>query len=104
MDKSEALNKVAMFIQAVVDEYNPSQIILFGSFARGTQNENSDIDIAVVMDKVEGSFLDKEARLYKIRRNIDTNIEPILLESSSDESGFLNQILSYGEVLYTKSA
>ena len=104
MDKTEALKNITLFIQAVVNEYNPSQIILFGSFARGTQTENSDIDIAVVMDKIEGSFLDKEAGLYKIRRNINANIEPILLESSSDNSGFLKQILSYGEILYSKSA
>lgn len=104
MDKSEALKKAALFIEAVVGEYNPSQIILYGSFAKGTQNEESDIDIAVVMDNIDGSFLDKEARLYTIRRNIDLNIEPVLIESSSDESGFLNQILSYGEVLYSKTA
>ncbi len=104
MDKSEALKKVGLFIEAVVGEYNPAQIILFGSFARGTQNDNSDIDIAVVVDKIEGSFLDKEARLYTLRRNIDASIEPILLETAADASGFLEEILSYGEVIYTKSA
>ena len=94
MDKKDALKNIPLFIEAVVNEYNPSQIILYGSFARGTQSENSDIDIAVVMDKIEGSFLDKESGLYKIRRNIDSNIEPILLESSSDNMDFLNIFLA----------
>ena len=38
----------------------------------------------------------------KIRRSFDNNIEPILLESNNDRSGFLEHILSYGEILYEK--
>ena len=104
MDKREAIEKVSLFIEAVVDEYNPSQIILFGSYARGTQSESSDIDVAVVVESIEGDLLDKKARLFKIRRSIDCSIEPILLEKAFETSGFLEEILSYGEVLYTKSA
>ena len=52
MDKREALEKVSEFIKVVVEEYNPLQIILFGSFARGTQNEDSDIDVAVILETV----------------------------------------------------
>ena len=104
MDKREALEKVAEFIKVVVVEFDPLEIILFGSFARGTQNEDSDIDVAVILETVEGDLLDKKARLYKIRRGIDAAIEPLLIECSTDKSGFLDQIRSCGEILYTKSA
>jgi signal-transduction protein with cAMP-binding, CBS, and nucleotidyltransferase domain len=41
-------------IQAVADKigraFNPNRIILFGSYARGEQTANSDVDLLVVLD------------------------------------------------------
>lgn len=102
MVNREISEKINKFIESVIPEYNPEKIVLYGSYAKGTNNENSDIDIAVIVDEVKESFLEKEARLYKIRRGIDANIEPILLERNSDKSGFINHILSYGQVLFTR--
>ncbi|WP_353095844.1 nucleotidyltransferase domain-containing protein [Tissierella praeacuta] len=56
MDNREVTEKINRFIDSIVPEYNPTKIILFGSYAKGTNNENSDIDIAVVVDEVERSF------------------------------------------------
>lgn len=102
MDNRQVYRNINRFIEAIIPEYNPEKIILYGSYAKGTNHMESDIDIAIIVNEVEGSFLEKEARLYKIRRGIDSNIEPILLESNNDRSGFLEHILSYGEVLFTK--
>ena len=35
-------------VQAIVDEVDPEQVILFGSRARGEEQEKSDIDLIVV--------------------------------------------------------
>lgn len=102
MDKREVLEKLKRFSEIVVEKYNPLKIVLFGSYAKGTNKEESDIDVAVIVEKINGSFLEKEAGLYKIRRNIDENIEPVLFEAGSDKSGFLESILSYGEVIYQR--
>lgn len=99
MDKREVLEKLKKFSDIVVEKYNPLKIVLFGSYAKGTNKEESDIDVAVIVEKIDGSFLEKEAGLYKIRRNIDENIEPVLFEAGSDKSGFLDSILSSGEVI-----
>ncbi|MBO5349313.1 MAG: hypothetical protein J6A89_05805 [Clostridia bacterium] len=40
--------------------------------------------------------------LGKLRRNISTNIEPVLIIDEEDRSGFLDEVLSYGEVSYSK--
>jgi len=103
MDKRQVYEIINKFIEAILPEYDPEKVVLYGSYAKGTNSIESDIDIAVIVNKVEGSFLDKEARLYKIRRNIDSNIEPVLLEEDNDRSGFLEHILSYGEVLFAKN-
>lgn len=101
-DRKDMEGRIRRFVDIVVSEFNPEKIILFGSYAKETYTENSDIDIAVVVHEVEGSFIEKETRLFEIRRGIDANIEPILIEEKNDKSGFLNHISSYGEILFTR--
>ncbi len=40
-------SKINNIILKVLKPYNPLEVALFGSYARGTQNANSDIDVAV---------------------------------------------------------
>lgn len=51
---SQHFSKLPKSIQSAVNliikELNPSEVILFGSRARGDQRENSDFDIAVKID------------------------------------------------------
>ncbi|HPG36490.1 MAG TPA: nucleotidyltransferase domain-containing protein, partial [bacterium] len=61
MDKREVLEKLRRFSEIVVEKYNPLKIVLFGSYAKGTNKEESDIDVAVIVEKIDGSFLEKEA-------------------------------------------
>jgi hypothetical protein len=42
--------------------------------------------------------------LYRIRREIDTRIEPVLLEMGADRSGFPETVLRTGEVVYERAA
>jgi len=42
-----------------------------------------------------------ESKLFRLRRNIDARIEPILLEEKNDKSGFLEEILKTGEIIYS---
>jgi len=102
MDKKEAVSLVEKFTSALLQDYNPLYVILYGSYARGTQSDCSDIDVAVIVNHIEGDFLDQEAGLYKIRRGIDPRIEPVLLESGYDPSGFLDSIKRDGRVIYRK--
>jgi len=72
-----------------LQEFSLHQTNLFGSYAKGTANSESDIDIANIVDEIKGDYLDNTSLLYKLRRNVDDRIEPILLESGSDPSRFL---------------
>jgi hypothetical protein len=54
-----------------------------------------------VVRKVEGDFLISERKLFKLRRDIEPMIEPVLLEEDNDPSGFLAEILKTGEVIYS---
>ena len=83
-----------------IPEFNPNMIVLFGSHVKGTEKESRDIDVAVIVDKIRGDYLDIIFRLYKMRKKIDIIIEPHIFESDNDESGMLHEILTMGSILY----
>ncbi|MCD4819674.1 MAG: nucleotidyltransferase domain-containing protein [Candidatus Cloacimonetes bacterium] len=101
MNTKEINRKLVKYATLVREKFSPKKIILFGSYARGNFTENSDIDIAVIVYNIEDDFLDLEFQLFKLRRDIDDRIEPVLLEENNDRSGFLESILEYGKVIYS---
>jgi uncharacterized protein len=81
--------------------FDVEKVILYGSYSRDATHKDSDIDVAVVLNHVDDDYLAAEAKLFRLRREIDTRIEPVLLEMSNDRSGFLEEILETGEGIYT---
>lgn len=75
-------------------------VVLYGSYVKGNVDKNSDIDIAVVVDKIEGNYLKISAELFNLVRGINKKIEPILLSTEKDRSGFLESILKHGKIIY----
>lgn len=92
--------KVKKYADVVRKDMPVKMIILYGSYARGSEKASSDIDVAVVADNIENDYLEQSARLFHLVRGIDTRIEPVLLSSNEDRSGFLSSILKYGEIIY----
>lgn len=54
-----------------------SEAIIFGSHAKGTNKEWSDIDIALVSVDFTGDRFDDRQRIIPLRRKIDSRIEPM---------------------------
>ena len=100
MDKEAAIGLAKRFSELVSQHMPARHIVLYGSYAKGTARPDSDIDIAVIVDKVEGDYLDQQAKLYRLRRSVDLRIEPVLIEYGQDKSGFLKEIMDTGHVLY----
>ncbi|MBW1699567.1 MAG: nucleotidyltransferase domain-containing protein [Deltaproteobacteria bacterium] len=101
MDKETAIRYVKRYADLVRQHFDVRKIILYGSYARGTARMDSDIDVAVVLCSVEEDFLKSAARLFRLRREVDARIEPVLLEESNEKSGFLEEILKTGEIIYS---
>ena len=101
MDKKTVIERAKRYSELARKNFPVKKVILYGSYARGTQKTHSDIDVAVVLDHVEDDFLTAETRLYQLRRQIDVRIEPVLLEKINDKSGFLEEILKTGEIIYS---
>jgi predicted nucleotidyltransferase len=97
MDKGEALRIANEYINSISSKYNIRQAILFGSFAKGNFHEDSDIDIAIVVNNVV-DIIDAQIDLMKLRRKIDLRIEPhpFLIDDFNQSNPVVNEILKYG--------
>lgn len=104
MDKRKARKLVEEYAKIVVKNMIVNKIILYGSYARGDYRKDSDIDVAVVVPRssISKDILEDMAKLFKLRREISTDIEPVLLIDEDDASGFLESISKYGEVVYSR--
>ncbi|HAH58571.1 MAG: nucleotidyltransferase domain-containing protein [Lentimicrobium sp.] len=96
MDKGKAISLVREYGKLLKDYFPFDKIYLFGSYARNTQQEDSDINVAIVVSSMDKDFFEIQPLLWKLRRQIDHRIEPILIESENDDSGFLFEIQRHG--------
>lgn len=75
MDKEEAIKTAKGYINHISTRYSIENVILFGSFAKGTNHKDSDIDLALVFKSVD-NIIDLQIELMKMRRDDDLMIEP----------------------------
>jgi len=82
VSKKEILEKLKEIKPLLYNDYSVKEIGLFGSFSNQTQNENSDIDLLIVLEKPIGwKFLTLEIYLQKIfDRKIDLVTKDALKE------------------------
>jgi predicted nucleotidyltransferase len=92
---------------------NPQMVLLFGSYAYGSPNENSDLDIFVVLsdNSMPTSFKEKQALYLKVSpytRSIARQIPidllvytiPMYEQFKAMKSNFSKEILNKGIILY----
>lgn len=103
LDQGTVINTVRQYANAVTRELSPSAIVLYGSYAKGNPHDESDIDVAVIFDGFNGDWLKTSNRLWRLTENISLYIEPVLLDSAEDKSGFVSNIYKTGQVIYSAS-
>ncbi len=86
---SEILSIIEKYLSVLEEKGFPIEhAYLFGSYANGTQNEWSDIDVAVISEYFQGNrFLDKE-KIRGLNFAIDTRISVLPLNKESLDSFF----------------
>jgi predicted nucleotidyltransferase len=75
MDKADAIKIAERYILLVGKKYKVENAILFGSFAKGTNHVDSDIDLAIVFKSID-DVIDLQIDLLKMRTDDDLLIEP----------------------------
>jgi uncharacterized protein len=75
MVKKSIIDTASSYVRQLPAELDVKKAYLFGSCANGLDNENSDIDIAVVIGNMP-DFFATQMLLMRLRRKIDLRIEP----------------------------
>lgn len=99
MDEEAAIKLGKSLKYPIIQHFDVKDVILYGSYGKGTQQPDSDIDIAVIINNIEGDYFDHVPLLWKLRRQVSNSIEPILIWEDNDKSGFLNNIRQTGMIL-----
>ena len=98
-EREDIIRKLKKFKQLVIDSKFPIQIenvYLFGSYAKGTQREHSDIDVAFVVNQFKCNFFKVVPPIWKLRRQIDFRIEPHIISRDTDYAGMIEEIQRTG--------
>jgi predicted nucleotidyltransferase len=85
MVKKSIIDTVSRYIEQLPTDLDVRKAYLFGSCAKGLDSEDSDIDIAVIINNMP-DFFSTQMQLMRLRRKIDLRIEPHPI----GESDFIN--------------
>ncbi len=92
-------------IVSIFKTFDPEKIILFGSHARGHEDEESDIDLILVYNTTK-AYLDRLKELYvawDIPRAVDIlAYTPEEFDGMMQESLFIQEATREGQILYER--
>ncbi len=86
------------------NKINFKKVYLYGSCVRGDFTNDSDIDLAIVSDEFTGDFIDDGLLLMRLRRQVDSRIEPhpFLSDDFTPDNPFVKHIIETGEEIEFK--
>ena len=98
----EAINRI---VDQIVEKYNPTKIILFGSAAQNQTDAINDVDFMIIKEEVPHYGVDRIRELYAL---IESDIAVDHLVYKPDEiekltslgEPFIKEIVGKGKVLY----
>ncbi len=98
--------EIELIKEKLVSQLSPMKIYLFGSFAEGTADEGSDVDIYIIVKDDTENLVDLTAEAYKSIRNVRSRAVDIIIgtesrfESRKNRAGLENDVLNKGVLLY----
>jgi uncharacterized protein len=101
-------DKISEIIAKIASGYKPVQIILFGSYAKGNPNDDSDLDLLIIKE----TDLPRPERTIMVRKMLFGAKVPIDLivytpkeieESKANKFSFVYEVLNSGKTLYEQA-
>ncbi len=101
------MDKIPDTIKSIIDNYISSlnehhikidKAFLFGSYSKGTSNEWSDIDIALISEIFTGNRIKDRDKIRACTRHVSTMIEviPFSREDFTEANPLANEIIKTG--------
>jgi uncharacterized protein len=98
------IKKIEQLSQAIAQEFNPDKIILFGSYAYGNPQDDSDVDLLVILPYKGSRFRKTWEILNKIQPKFAIDLlvrTPVEVEQRLGWNDFfLREIMEKGKVIY----
>jgi len=97
MDQEAAIEIGRKYLLLLLQRNYPvKRMFLYGSYARGSQNPDSDIDLAIILNELPDPF-QTQVNLLKLTWDFDTRVEP----HPFDEEAFTSPNPVIREILRT---
>ncbi|MBO7367010.1 MAG: nucleotidyltransferase domain-containing protein [Paludibacteraceae bacterium] len=81
LTRDEALQIVKDYKKVIAPRFKTEpKVYMYGSYSKGYQKPESDIDVAVVVPHIEGDWMDLSTDLWLDVDKVNILIEPVLLE------------------------
>lgn len=105
--QDETRKMIGDILRKIVAEYAPQKVILFGSYAYGEPNEDSDIDLLIIKD-TDKRPMDRWLEVKRLLRdrNRTVSVSPLVYTRQEIENRlavrdfFIQEVLEKGVVLY----
>ncbi|MGL6131747.1 MAG: nucleotidyltransferase domain-containing protein [Fusobacteriaceae bacterium] len=99
------LKKIEETKERLIKEFHPKKIYIFGSYAWGTPNEESDLDIMVILEKCDNKIFEMRKGLKALRgigfaKDLIVEDEIEFLANAKENHMIENEILEKGYLLY----
>lgn len=109
MNTEEIKRIIGQIVTKLQTDYGPEKIILYGSYAEGAPNPDSDLDLLIIKETDE-RFIDRWSTVRRILSDSTRNIALETLVLTPQEiltrlargDQFLAEILQKGQVLYAR--
>jgi uncharacterized protein len=107
MDMVET-KKIDDIVNRIAIRFNPDKIILFGSYAAGNPNNDSDIDLLVIKD----TDLPRHKRSFDIQKSLIGSMIPMDIlvyttkefeQEQKEKNSFLFSVIKTSKILYERS-
>ena len=95
MDKKEVIGLVRRYAKEASGFLAFEKVYLYGSYAAGTAGRYSDIDVAFVVKSCD-NYYDLLVKLNKTADKYSDAIEPVIIFSEGDRSGFSETVFRTG--------
>ena len=80
MDKTDAIILARQYKKIISEIIDSPKVYLYGSYSKDCAGPDSDIDIAVVVPKLNGDWFSVVPKLWSATRKVSLLIEPVLIE------------------------
>ena len=83
LTQEEALALVREYKRIIMPRFDgKAKVYMYGSYSKGYANPWSDIDVAVIVPTIQGSWLEQSTSISRDAIRLSTLIEPVLMEEN----------------------